>query len=109
MKGPFFYHNLMSYYILKDAGSNFNDVNRAIDAISSNYEVNIKERIEIPIDCYYVVADINKKYSICLEWHYMTGVTIASENEQSKNIVAEIATYLSKEVFNEKEDVGYTP
>lgn len=109
LKGPFFYNNLMSYYILKDDGSNFNDVDLAINAISVNYDVEVKKRIEIPVDCYFVIADINKKYSICLECHYAIGVIVASENEQSKDVVAEIANYLNKEIFNKKEDIGYTP
>lgn len=48
----------MSYYILRDAGSNFNDVDIAIDAIKLNHDVDIKQQIEILSDCYFVVADI---------------------------------------------------
>ncbi len=109
MKGPFFYNNLMIYYVLKDDGSNFNDVDTAIDAIKLKYAVDIKQQIEIPVDCYFVVAGINKKYNICVESHYAMGLTIASEDEQSKDITFEIANFLSKEVFNEKEDMGYKP
>lgn len=99
MKGPFFYHNLMSYYILKEDGFNFNDVDASTDKIRSKYNVEIKEKIEIPCDCYYIIANIDEKYIICVEAHYTMGITIASENEESKNMVTEIANYLNKELF----------
>ncbi len=96
------------YVILPESISNFNDVDIAIDQIKLKYDVDIKEKIE-GLDTNWIVACINKQYEICVRYHDLVGLTIYAENEQSNAIVTEIANYLSKEVFNEREDMGYKP
>lgn len=106
MRGPFINQNCIHYDILKK--SNFNDVEIAIDKIKLKYDVDIKEKIE-GWDTKWIVASIGKHYEISIQYHDLIGLTIYSENDQSNAIATEIANYLSKEVFNEKEDIGYTP
>ncbi|MBP9791619.1 MAG: hypothetical protein KBC27_00180 [Rickettsiales bacterium] len=96
MKGPFFQQNRIGYEILWD--SCFDDVDIAVDKIKLKYDVNIKEKIEV-FDSYWIVSDINQKYTICVRYHDPVGLRIYAENEESNIIVTEIAEYLDKE-FN---------
>lgn len=106
MKGPFFNQNRIHYNILQK--TNFNDVDIAIDKIKLKYDIDIKEKVE-GLDIKWAIANINKNYEISIQHHDLIGLTIYAENEQSNAIVTEIATYLSQEVFNEREDMGYAP
>lgn len=106
MKGPFFLENRISYELLWN--SNFNDVDIAMNAITLKYDVVIKEQIEV-FDSYWMVAVVNQRYNICVRYHDPVGLCIYAWDEQSNAIVTEIANYLSKEVFNEREDMGYKP
>lgn len=103
MKGPFFNENRINFDILEN--SNFKDVDVAINAVIEKYNVEIKEKIEV-FDSYWIVAKINQQYEICIRHHDPIGLTIYAENEQSNDIVTEIANYFQKEVFNEIEDIG---
>ena len=106
MRGPFFNQNRINYDVLQK--SNFNDVDIAIDKIKLKYDVDIKEKIE-GLDTKWIVASINNHYEISIQYHDLIGLTIYAENEQSNAIVTELANYLSKQVFNEKEDMGHKP
>lgn len=106
MKGPFFQQNLINYDILEY--SNFEDVDIAIDKIKLNYDIDIKEQIE-GFDSYWMVICVNKKYNICVRYHDPVGLVIYAWDEQSNDMVTELANYLSKEVFNERENMGYKP
>ncbi len=106
MRGPFFNQNRINYDILQK--SNFNDVDIAIDKIKLKYDIDIKEKVE-GLDIKWIIASINKHYEISIQHHDLIGLTIYAENEQSSAIVTEIANYLSKEVFDQREDIGYTP
>ena len=106
MKGPFFFEKRISYDILLD--SNFADVDIVINAIKLNYDVDIKEKVEV-FDSYWMMVVINQKYNVCVRHHDPVGLYISARDEQSNAIVTEIANYLNKKLFNEKEDIGYTP
>lgn len=103
-----FIEGRIRYVILPERISSFNDVDIAMDQVKLKYNVYIKEKIE-GLDTKWIVAVINKQYEICIRYHDLIGITIYAENEQSNAIVTEIANYLSKEVFYEKEDIDYTP
>jgi hypothetical protein len=100
MKGPFFQQNCISYDILWD--SCFDDVDIAVDKIKLSYDISIKEQIEV-FDSYWIVADVNNKYSICIRYHDLIGLSIYAENEHSNSVVTEIANYLDKEFNSLKE------
>lgn len=106
MKGPFFHENRINYDLLEY--SNFEDVDIAINAILLKYNVMIEEKIEV-FDSYWITVSIDDKYNIKIRHHDPIGLTIYAQDEQSNNMVTEIANYLAKEVFNEREDIGYKP
>lgn len=101
MKGPFFQQNCINYDVLQR--SNFDDVDIAIDAMKLNYDVDIKEKIEV-YDSYWITAIVNKKYNVHIRHHDLIGLTIYARDEQSNPIVTEIANYLSNKVFNGRKD-----
>lgn len=102
-----FINERIRFVVLPESISSFNDVDIAIGHIKLKYDVNIKEKIE-GLDTNWIVAVVNKQYEICIRYHDLIGLTICAENEQSNEIITEIANYLSKEVFNEREDMVYT-
>ena len=106
MKGPFFLENRIRYEILWN--SNFDDVDVAMNAIKLHYDVDIKEQIEC-FDSYWMVISVNKEYNACVRYHDPVGLVIYALDEQSNNMVTELANYLSKEVFNERENINHTP
>ena len=106
MKGPFFLEKRIRYDLLFD--SNFEDVDRAINAIKLNYDLDIKEKVE-GFDTYWMMVVINQKFNVCVRHHDPIGLVIYARDEQSNAIVTEIANYLSQEVFNEQENMGYRP
>lgn len=103
MKGPFFLEKRISYDLLFD--SNFDDVDRAVNAIKLKYDVEIKKKVE-GFDSYWMMLVINQKYNVCVRHHDPVGLVVYARDEPSNNIVTEIANYLSKEVFDEREDIS---
>lgn len=84
--------------------SDFADVDIAINKISLNYDVDIKKRAETSkiTDNYWIEALIDKQHYISIQYYdnpFGLMINTNTWDEQSHDIINEIANYLNKERF----------